>query len=326
MAIGPSTAALKQLQTLFQAGTVGGLTDGQLLDRFVQRRDEAAFAALVERHGPMVLRVCRSRLGDRHDAEDAFQATFLVLAQKAPSIRHSEAVAGWLLGVAGRVAARARSAGRRRSSAEQKAVLSVRTALEESPSEPWAELYDELERLPEKYRLPLVLCYLEGLTYEQAAMRLACPVRTVQTRLARGRERLRGRLARRGLAPSVALRDGGWIARNSSDKCLDFAQRGHGPGRAAVRQSQGGGRRRVFGGRCPDGGGIARDVPGQDQSHRQIHRACQHCRGRRVVRLAQDGSPPDRPARRAQRSTQRRLPIERPGIRRTPLNRTSVIT
>ncbi len=120
MGSGPSAAVLKQIRTLFQVGTVGGLSDGQLLEQFVQRRDETAFAALVERHGPMVLRVCQRRLGDRHDAEDAFQATFLVLAQKAPSIRKSEAVAGWLLGVACRVSAKARSAARRRMLAEQK--------------------------------------------------------------------------------------------------------------------------------------------------------------------------------------------------------------
>ena len=124
MASGPSAAVANQLRALFQGGTVGGLTDGQLLDRFVQRRDEAAFAALVERHGPMVLRVCRNRLGDPHDAEDAFQATFLVLARKAPSIRQSEAVAGWLFGVAGRVSARVRAADRRRMRAEQKAGMS----------------------------------------------------------------------------------------------------------------------------------------------------------------------------------------------------------
>jgi RNA polymerase sigma factor (sigma-70 family) len=203
MASGRSAASLKHLQTLFQVGTVSGLTDGQLLDHFVQSRDEAAFAALVERHGPMVLRVCRSRLGNHHSAEDAFQATFLVLAQNARSIRKSEAVAGWLFGVAGRVSARARFAARRRSLAEQEAGLSQHSATKHQPSEPLAELYDELERLPERYRLPIVLCHLEGLTYEQAAARLDCPVRTVHTRLARGRERLRGRLARRGLAPGA---------------------------------------------------------------------------------------------------------------------------
>ena len=168
----------------------------------MQRRDETAFAALVERHGPMVLRVCRSRLGDRHDAEDAFQATFLVLAQKAPSIRTSEAVAGWLLGVACRVSAKARSAARRRMLAEKKIEPRPDAIAEETRLQPWAELYEELERLPEKYRLVLVLCHMEGLTYEQAAMRLGCPIRTVQSRLIRGRERLRGRLVRRGLAPS----------------------------------------------------------------------------------------------------------------------------
>ncbi len=205
MASGPSAAVANQLRALFQGGTVGGLTDGQLLDRFVQRRDQAAFAALVERHGPMVLRVCRNRLGDPHDAEDACQATFLVLARKAQSIRQSEAVAGWLFGVAGRVSARVRAADRRRMRAEQKVRVSPDLGIEDRPPEPWTELYEELERLPEKYRLPMVLCYLEGLTYEQAAAQLRCPVRTIQSRLARGRHRLRGKLERRGLAPSAAL-------------------------------------------------------------------------------------------------------------------------
>ena len=137
MASGPSAASSKHLHTLFQVGMVGGLSDGQLLDRFVEWRDEAAFAALVDRHGPMVLRVCRSRLGDRHEAEDAFQATFMVLAQKASSIRQSEAVAGWLFGVAGRVSAKARSAVRRRSIAERQSGLSRDIATEERPPDPW---------------------------------------------------------------------------------------------------------------------------------------------------------------------------------------------
>ena len=111
----------------------------------------------------MVLRVCRNRLGDPHDAEDAFQATFLVLARQARSIRQSEAVAGWLFGVAGRVSAKARAAGRRRSRAEQKVGVSPDLGIEDKPTESWTELYQELERLPEKLRLPLILCYLEGL-------------------------------------------------------------------------------------------------------------------------------------------------------------------
>ena len=205
MASGPSAAVANQLRAMFQGGTVGGLTDGQLLERFVQRRDEAAFAALVERHGPMVLRVCSNRLGDPHDAEDAFQATFLVLARKARSIRQSEAVAGWLFGVAGRVSARVRAAGLRRVRAEQKAGISRDLGSEDRPLETWTELYEELDRLPEKFRLPLILCYLEGLTYEQAAAQLCCPVRTIQSRLVRGRELMKGRLARRGLAPSAAI-------------------------------------------------------------------------------------------------------------------------
>ncbi len=103
-------------------------------------------------------------------------------------------MAGWLFGVAGRVSAKARAAGRRRVRAEQKAGVSPDLGIEDRPPETWTELYEELDRLPEKFRLPLILCYLEGLTYEQAAARLRCPVRTIQSRLARGRERLRGKL------------------------------------------------------------------------------------------------------------------------------------
>jgi RNA polymerase sigma factor (sigma-70 family) len=212
MASGPSAAIADQLEALFRGGTAGGLTDGQLLDRFVRQRDEAAFAALVERHGPMVLRACRRRLGDAHDAEDAFQATFLVLARKAPSIRRSEAVAGWLLGVAVRVSAKARAADLRRLRAEQKIGVPRDLGTEDRPPEPWTELYEEVDRLPERYRLPVVLCHLEGLTYEQAAAHLRCPTRTIETRLVRARERLRRRLERRGLAPSAAVIGSAWLS------------------------------------------------------------------------------------------------------------------
>src|SRR5262249_19278134 len=109
MADGQSGAIHKDLRTLFQVGTVGELTDGQLLERFTSRRDEASFEALVERHGAMVLRVCRGILDDPHDAQDAFQATFLVLVRKAGSIRKRDSIGSWLFGVAGRVASRARA-------------------------------------------------------------------------------------------------------------------------------------------------------------------------------------------------------------------------
>jgi len=209
MAGGSSPAVAKDFEALFRVGSAAGLPDGRLLDRFADGPGavaEAAFAALVERHGSMVLRVCRQVLGDPHDAEDAAQAAFLVLARKARSIRRSDSVASWLHGVAFRVATRAKAdAARRRNRERRGAELAARPEGGDGPSEAWPELHEELGRLPEKFRLPIVLCHLEGLSHEQAAGRLGCPVRTVQSRLSRGRERLRARLARRGLGPAAGL-------------------------------------------------------------------------------------------------------------------------
>jgi RNA polymerase sigma factor (sigma-70 family) len=193
------------MSTLFQSGTLGGLTDRQLLDRFVQRRDDMAFAALVGRHGPLVWHVCRNRLRNVHDAEDAFQAAFLVLACKAESIRNSNALASWLIGVASHVCTKARAAAERRRRAERQAEPRPSAVPAPAPPDEWTELYEELDRMPERYRTALVLCHLEGLTYEQAALRLQCAERTVQTRLIRGRERLQRQLRRRGIAPSMLL-------------------------------------------------------------------------------------------------------------------------
>jgi RNA polymerase sigma factor (sigma-70 family) len=207
--VGSSDVTLGELATLFQVGTVGDVDDNQLLERFLSGQDrasEAAFAALVERHGPMVLRLCRRRLGDPHDAQDAFQATFLVLVKRARSIRSQKSVASWLFGVACRVASRAKRDGARRNANERCAAeMAGRLSLDDSPPETWTELYEEIGRLPEKYRLPIVLHYLEHLTYEQVAKQIECPLRTVQTRLARGRDRLRSRLTRRGLGTSAGL-------------------------------------------------------------------------------------------------------------------------
>jgi len=209
MAGGASPTVAKDFETLFRVGSAAGLPDGRLLDRFADGTGgvaEAAFAALVERHGPMVLRVCRQVLGDPHDAEDAAQAAFLVLARKARSIRRSDSVASWLHGVAFRVATRAKAdAARRRSRERRGAELAARPADGGDPPEAWQELHEELGRLPEKFRLPIMLCHFEGLSHEQAAQRLRCPVRTIQSRLSRGRERLRARLARRGLGPAAGL-------------------------------------------------------------------------------------------------------------------------
>ena len=182
-----------------------------MVERFVLRRDEAAFAALVDRHGAMVLRVCRQVLFDEHDAQDASQATFLVFSRRANSIRGRESVASWLYGVALRVAAKARVAAARRRAHERRAgeAASGRVIETDLGIEPerarWKWLHDELERLPESFRSPLILCYLEGLTQEQAAAQLRCPIGTVQSRLARGREKLKARLARRDVDLSAVL-------------------------------------------------------------------------------------------------------------------------
>jgi RNA polymerase sigma factor (sigma-70 family) len=202
--------ALRHLHTVLTVGAIGALADGPLLERFRAGRDDAdssaAFAALVERHGPMVLRVCRDILHDLHDAEDASQATFLILAKKRGSIRRVDSLASWLFGVALRVSAKARAeAARRRASERRGSEMKARAGGEAGREGPWPELYEELDRLPEKYRAPIVLCHLEGLTNEQAASHLGLPVRTIQRRLAEGRERLRPRLVRRGLEPAVGL-------------------------------------------------------------------------------------------------------------------------
>jgi RNA polymerase sigma-70 factor (ECF subfamily) len=197
---------LRQLQALFDRGSIGGLGDGPLLDRFAAHRDEDAFTALVERHGPMVLRLCRQVLGDEHEAQDAAQAAFLVLARRAGSIRRQDSIASWLYRVARRIAVRARvGAARRREIEWRKAQMDARSPCDDRPTVPQVELYEELDRLAERYRAPLVLCYLEGMTHEQAAQHLRCPVRTVETRLLRGRARLRERLIRRGVVPSAVL-------------------------------------------------------------------------------------------------------------------------
>jgi RNA polymerase sigma factor (sigma-70 family) len=203
--------ALRQIHRLFNIGTIGGLTDGELLERFTScdhdhEAAELAFATLVERHGPMVLRVCKSVLRDGHDAEDAFQASFLILVRKAASIRKQSSVASWLYGVAFRVACCQKGAAARRRRHEQRAAEeSVESADDTDRDELAAVLHEELDRLPEKYRAPLVLCNFESLSHEQAARELCWPVGTVRSRLARGREQLRSRLLRRGLAPSVVF-------------------------------------------------------------------------------------------------------------------------
>jgi RNA polymerase sigma factor (sigma-70 family) len=176
-------------------------TDGQLLSRFLSRRDEAAFVALVRRHGPMVLGVCRRVLGNAADAEDAFQATFLVLVRQAASLSARAALGDWLHGVARRTALSARRACARRRAKEQ--AMARPDVQGEAIPDDWLPLLDEeLSRLPENYRLPIVLCDLEGKTRKEAADRLGWPPGTVAGRLARGRALLARRLARHGGAVS----------------------------------------------------------------------------------------------------------------------------
>ncbi len=200
-------ALVESIQRLFESGTTASLPEHQLLDRFRTRGDESAFEAIVHRHGRMVIGVCRHVLDDEHDVEDAFQATFLILVKKARSIRDREVLGSWLYGVARRVAARARADSRRRRSRE-------RIGLEEidmpdhrddgiQSNELRAILDSELDGLPTRFRAPLILCDIEGQTHEQAAVELRCPVGTVKSRLARGRERLRSRLIRRGFATTL---------------------------------------------------------------------------------------------------------------------------
>ncbi len=161
-------ALLRDVQTLFGLGVVGGLTDGQLLDQFLTTDDataEAAFTSLVERHGAMVLHVCRQTLDDPHDAQDAFQATFLVFLRRAGSIRKRESVASWLFGVALRVARQARYAAVVRRFHERRSgkLAAARAAAESELPECRAALHEEIDRLPDRYREPVVLCHLEGL-------------------------------------------------------------------------------------------------------------------------------------------------------------------
>jgi len=182
-------------------------TDGTILDRFARAADEAAFATLMRRHGPLVWSVCRRVAGHEQDAEDVYQATFLLLARKAGSIRKRNSVGSWLYGVAYRLALRARcDAARRRQREAQSTDGSQRTACDNLT---WRELREtldvELARLPEKYRAPLLLCYFEGLTQEEAARQLGWSKRSVKDRVERGRKRLRVCLARRGMTLPMTL-------------------------------------------------------------------------------------------------------------------------
>jgi len=196
------------LENLHHGGTSAGMDDAQLLERIASGRDEVsrmAFEVIVARHGRMVLWVCRQALKNPHDAQDAFQATFLVLAERAGLIRCGDCLASWLFGVARRVCARARLAANRRYVHERKSAEQTASSGPSNSDVDHAVIHEEIARLPERYRLPVILCYLEGLTYEVAADRLGCPLGTLSIRLSRARGRLRSRLLRRGLSASVSL-------------------------------------------------------------------------------------------------------------------------
>jgi RNA polymerase sigma factor (sigma-70 family) len=183
------------------------LSDEQLLARFFQQREDAAFEAIVKRHGPVVFGVCRRILSDANDAEDAFQATFMVLVRKGAALRQPGRLSSWLYGVANRTARKVKlKAALRTRSERQAGERTPPTAVSEmNYEELHAILDEEIAQLPEKYALPLVLCYLEGKTNAQAAEQLGWPEGSISRRLSRGRELLRSRLMRRGLALSAAL-------------------------------------------------------------------------------------------------------------------------
>jgi RNA polymerase sigma factor (sigma-70 family) len=204
MSTGVLAEVLRYVRTL--TSTEGGdQSDSELLEQFVQRRNESAFAALLERHGPLVLSVCHQVLRDEQEAADAFQAVFLVLAQKAGSVRRGESLAAWLHRVALNVSRTVRTGTARRRAHEREALRMARaSSVKDEQCDDWKEvLNEEVDRLPQKYRLAVILCYFEGKTHAEAARALGWPLGTVKGRLARARDLLRARLTRRAVALSA---------------------------------------------------------------------------------------------------------------------------
>src|SRR5262245_19153885 len=197
------STSLRHLGRILLAGDLDDLSDAELVGRFVERRDEAAFTALVRRHGMVVLGVCRRVLRHQQDAEDAFQATFLVLARDAASLRRAAAVGNWLDGVAYNVARKARSIRERRAIKEREAAARQPSATRADGDDLREVLDRELHALPDRYRAPIVLCDLMGLTTGEAATEVGCPPKTLGTRLSRARSLLARRLLRRGVALSA---------------------------------------------------------------------------------------------------------------------------
>ena len=206
MAQAVASPILQLIRQLAEDESVRQSSDRQLLQQFSDHQSEGAFAALLRRHGPMVLDVCRGVLSDEAAAEDAFQATFLILACKAVSIRKTESVGNWLHGVAYRTALKARAQSATRQRNESRAP--TRTVAEPDDLA-WREVkeipHEELTGIAERYRVPLVACYLGGKTQDEAAAQLGMAKSTLKTRLEQGRALLRGRLVRRGLGPAAVL-------------------------------------------------------------------------------------------------------------------------
>jgi RNA polymerase sigma factor (sigma-70 family) len=194
-------ASLQDLARRLSAADAAGIADAELVRRFAEQRDEGAFTALVQRYGTVVLGVCRRVLRHEQDAEDAFQATFLVLARNAGSLQRATAVGNWLYGVAGNVARKAKAMRQRREVKERQVAAQQELETPAEVPDDLREVLDaELHALPAKYRAPIVLCDLMGLTTQAAAAEVGCPAKTLGTRLSRGRALLAGRLTRRGVA------------------------------------------------------------------------------------------------------------------------------
>src|SRR5947209_7077914 len=197
-------AVVQTLRRTVLANGTAQHPDADLLEEFVAGGDQAAFEALVRRHGPMVLGVCRRIVQNAHDAEDAFQATFLILARKAASLSRRELLSGWLYGVAYRVARRSRTMAARRHLRERPY---VDHAGKDNGTSVWSDLEpvldQELQRLPKAFQLPILLCDLQGKSRREAAKQMGVPEGTLSSRLARGRDLLRQRLTRRGVTLSA---------------------------------------------------------------------------------------------------------------------------
>ena len=206
MANGQIGTVLRYLRQMVGTGETGDRTDGQLLESFASRHEAAAFEALVHRHAPLVWSVCRRILRNEHEAEDAFQATFLVLVKKAPTLDRRGSLGNWLYTVAYHLALKARMKAARQRTQEKEAADMVQSdPTADGSEELHAVLDEELHRLPAKYRGPLVLCYLQGKTNEEAARELGCPAGSISRHLTRARDLLRERLAQRGMAVAPAL-------------------------------------------------------------------------------------------------------------------------